>query len=674
MKAWLPAGVLIVAGLAPGFAMAAEGEHAEHAELAALVRDAFEDPAAAQAELQRRWPQDATPARLAAWRLVRGRLLLAAGKADAADAVAVELAGQPEGVDRSWLLRALLQEQAGRPAGTLAERAVAGLEARCRAAAVAWPDCDYRAAWEGLRLLQREQAGQGAYVDAEASARRGLAQAQAAGDRHLTALSRVQLALLLQAQDQTDAGRAEIRAALAEAQGDPVAGARVRNFEAAFERRAQNVAGARAALEAGIAQAEQAGAPHLAALLRSNLVDAYMHQGRLAEAQAAGRLALPVLQRFGDRVYERGLHHNLAVAHIKLHQFDAARQELARVADISQDPAELVSRARELRELGDAWADAGQYKEALAAFRDERELTARINERNRASALEELRRKYDTAARQRDLDLLARDGQIKDRQLENRRLAQRVGLAVGALLLLSLALIGVVLLRMRRAQALLSANQRLLRAQSERDPLTDLSNRRHFLAVMDQRARTVGADGFRGALLMIDIDQFKTVNDRYGHAAGDAVIVEVGRRIRAAVRASDLVVRWGGEEFLVYAPELPGDDLAQMAVRVLGGIAGSLITTDAGTLRVTASIGFASFPLGDSASPGGAALRLHWEQAVNWADMALYKAKAEGRNRAIGIAAVQAPDADALTAMLQDLDAACLNGQVKLNVLQGPAA
>jgi diguanylate cyclase (GGDEF)-like protein len=184
---------------------------------------------------------------------------------------------------------------------------------------------------------------------------------------------------------------------------------------------------------------------------------------------------------------------------------------------------------------------------------------------------------------------------------------------------------------------------------------------------MDQRAREARSDGFQGALMMIDIDHFKNVNDEHGHAAGDAVIVEVSRRIRAAVRDSDLVVRWGGEEFLVFAPERPGNDLAQMAERVLRSIGGEPIDTPDGPLRITASIGFASFPL------GGSTLRLHWEQAVNWADMVLYKAKAEGRNRGVGIAAVEAPNADMLAAILQDFDAASLNGQVKLNVLLGPS-
>jgi diguanylate cyclase (GGDEF)-like protein len=661
-------------GAAPPDALAAD-----RMLLANITRRAFDDPSAMLAELQKRWPAETTPPQQAAWLLARGRVLLAAGQVEAADAVDMQLSSSEAGVDRSWLLRALVQERAGKSSGALAARALSGLDKHCPAGdevrAIGELGCDFRATWEALRLLVREQAGQGAFVTAEAGARRSLALARAGGDEHLIALSLGQLAAVLQQQDQVDEARAEIRAAKAQALGDPVAGARVRNYEAAVERRSKDVPAARAALEAGLVLADQADAPHLAAQLRSNLVDAYMHLGLLDEAQAAAQRALPVLQRFEDRQQERNLHHNLAVVYIKLRRFDAARLALAKVAEIGIDPADLVPRARELRELGETWADAGQHKEALAAFYGERDLNARANERNRSAALEDLRRKYDTTARQRDLDLLARDGQLKDQQLENGRLAQKVGAAVGVLLLLSVALISVTLLRMRRAQSRLTANQVLLRAQSERDPLTDLSNRRHFLAVMAPRAREAGAAGFHGALMMIDIDHFKNVNDRHGHAAGDAVIVEVGRRIRAAVRDSDLVVRWGGEEFLVYAPELPGSDLAQMAERVLNGIGGVPVATSEGGLRITVSIGFASFPLGNLEGSGdsGDVLRLHWEQAVNWVDMVLYKAKAEGRNRGVGIDAVEAPDADTLAAILRDFDAACLHGRVRLNVLQGPA-
>jgi diguanylate cyclase (GGDEF)-like protein len=683
MRAWrsglagllLAAAPLIAAATPAAVPGAALDPAAEDTLLATLTRRAFDAPEAMLAELQQRWPAHAGPGqpREAAWLMARGRVLLYAGRIEAAEAVAEQLMARPDGVSRSWLLRALAQERAGRSGGSLAARALAGFDKACpqgdEKRAVRELGCDFRNAWEAVRLLQREQYAQGAFAVSEASARRALALARGGEDKHLAALSLGMLAVSLQSQDKVDAARAELRAAELEATGDLVAAARVRNYEGAIERRARDMLGARSAVEGALLLAEQADAPHLAAQLRSNLVDAYMHLGLLREALAVGQRALPVLQRFGDRFFERSLHHNLAIAHIKLRQFDQARLALAKVGEFGTDPGDLVLRARELRELADTWAEAGQFKEALVALHAERDLNDRANERNRAAALEELGRKYDSAAKQRDLDLLARDGQLKDQQIANQQLAQKLGLAVGALLLLSLALVGLTLVRMRRAQARLTENQSLLRAQSERDPLTDLSNRRHFLAVMDQRTREQPAEGFEGALMMIDIDHFKNINDWHGHAAGDAVIVEVARRIRAAVRDSDLVVRWGGEEFLVFAPALPGEDLAQMAERVLRGIGSEAIDTPEGPLRVTASIGFASFPLGGVAGPR---LHLHWEQAVNWADMVLYKAKAEGRNRGVGITSVEAPNADMLAALLQDFDAACLNGQVQLRQLPGP--
>lgn len=128
-----------------------------------------------------------------------------------------------------------------------------------------------------------------------------------------------------------------------------------------------------------------------------------------------------------------------------------------------------------------------------------------------------------------------------------------------------------MLQRVRAANRQLKANQRLLRSQSERDPLTDLANRRHFLAVMQKQAQQL----FTGGLLMIDIDHFKHVNDQQGHAVGDVVIRDVAQRIRDAVRTEDLVVRWGGEEFLVFAPNVSQDTLSLLAERVLNSVGAS---------------------------------------------------------------------------------------------------
>jgi diguanylate cyclase (GGDEF)-like protein len=128
------------------------------------------------------------------------------------------------------------------------------------------------------------------------------------------------------------------------------------------------------------------------------------------------------------------------------------------------------------------------------------------------------------------------------------------------------------------------------------------------------------------------------------------------------------VVRWGGEEFLIFAPGVAQDPLQLLAERILFSVGAEPVATESGPLRITVSIGFAHFPL----PPGY--LGLHWEQAVNWADMVLYTAKAQGRNRAVGIATVDARDAEALLQIEVDFDAACSSQRVNLRHIDGPPA
>jgi len=169
-----------------------------------------------------------------------------------------------------------------------------------------------------------------------------------------------------------------------------------------------------------------------------------------------------------------------------------------------------------------------------------------------------------------------------------------------------------------------------------------------------------GDKAFRGALLMVDVDHFKRINDHHGHAAGDRVLVEVARRLSAAVRSGDLVARWGGEEFLVFAPNVEGAELEQLAERVRLAMSQSPIALDKGSIEVTVSIGYASFPLPASHLP------VTWEQAVNLADLSLYTAKNHGRNCAVGIVRTTAGSPDALREVEADLAQARQDGRVTL--------
>src|SRR6185295_12559996 len=126
---------------------------------------------------------------------------------------------------------------------------------------------------------------------------------------------------------------------------------------------------------------------------------------------------------------------------------------------------------------------------------------------------------------------------------------------------------------------LLVQRNRELSASSSRDPLTALYNRRYFQDFMrdepslSERRRRGEPERSIQALLLIDIDLFKQTNDRYGHAAGDAVLVAVARRLRETLRETDMIVRWGGEEFLVFVPSTNADRLDEIAARIMRAVA-----------------------------------------------------------------------------------------------------
>jgi diguanylate cyclase (GGDEF)-like protein len=155
---------------------------------------------------------------------------------------------------------------------------------------------------------------------------------------------------------------------------------------------------------------------------------------------------------------------------------------------------------------------------------------------------------------------------------------------------------------------------------SRTDPLTGLANRRHFFDV-------AAAAGAREAIILLDVDHFKAINDRFGHAVGDRVLQAIADRIRANVRPGDVACRFGGEEFAVL---LPGADLGAAATvgeRLRTGIEAAAVETDAGPLGVTVSVGIATEP-GPSPSP-----RADLDALIDRADRALYQAKHHGRNR-----------------------------------------
>ncbi len=200
----------------------------------------------------------------------------------------------------------------------------------------------------------------------------------------------------------------------------------------------------------------------------------------------------------------------------------------------------------------------------------------------------------------------------------------------------------VLFIQHRRLNRELRRTNVVLQEASLTDPLTGLRNRRYFSATIESdvnqalRAHGDGRDPHTRDLVfyLIDADNFKEVNDRYGHDVGDKVLVEMARRLSSSIRDSDVLVRWGGEEFLIVSRYTDRGDAEWLAQRVLSAVADKpiILATSGETMYRTCSLGWAAFPwFADDPRA------ITYEEVLTLADRGLRQAKQLGKNRAVGI-------------------------------------
>lgn len=215
------------------------------------------------------------------------------------------------------------------------------------------------------------------------------------------------------------------------------------------------------------------------------------------------------------------------------------------------------------------------------------------------------------------------------------------------------AVSALVFVKQRGLHQELTRTNQTLEEASLTDPLTKARNRRFFSAtIQGDVAQTLRAyaDGVNRpgrdlVFYLIDMDNFKQVNDLFGHVAGDRVLVDTALRIRSAMRDSDLLIRWGGEEFLIVSRNADRREADALALRVLQTVRTEpYVLGPADEIQRTCSIGWAAFPwMEDNAGAMG------YEEVIGMADRALSQAKRAGKNQAIGMF----PPRDEMSATMQ---------------------
>jgi len=289
-------------------------------------------------------------------------------------------------------------------------------------------------------------------------------------------------------------------------------------------------------------------------------------------------------------------------------QFDRA------IAPGGAQPADDIAELYELRSR--AHAAVGNYP---AAFTDQGEYLRRMREQgtlDRIREVAQLRVQFENDQEKQKIVLLEKDKKLAEERLNSQtRTTQLVAIA-GLGGLVTAFFLGYALLSNRRHRA------ELIRL-AERDDLTGLLNRRAIVRKAVEyltRAREA-----RGTLIigLIDLDHFKSINDRFGHAVGDQLLQRFAAALRTSMHTREVFGRYGGEEFLVLFPDCTLDEARQSAERLRGALRDQRIRIDEQDVSVTISLGLASYESGD----------VLFDQVARRADIALYVAKTQGRDR-----------------------------------------
>ncbi|MFC5511620.1 diguanylate cyclase [Massilia jejuensis] len=413
------------------------------------------------------------------------------------------------------------------------------------------------------------------------------------------------------------------------------------------------------------------GARSLVARSLVNLSDCYLKMRDYRNAKLYSLQAIVAAQEIFDNVALATARVNLGQAYLSTGNLLEGKRSFEAGLDVFQATGDKPELQAVLAEYGSALERAGDYAGAVVAYHRERTLSNELFEKRRQQALLELQEKYNADKKQRQIVLLERENQVKSAEIDNRRLQQRIWWLLAVVFGLASLVVGLLYRKVRHANAQLFLKNQELKQQSVRDPLTSLYNRRHFQEFMrghrvdEKRGAGTSGEEMVSALFLMDVDHFKHINDTWGHGAGDAVLIKIAASLREILRETDMIVRWGGEEFLAFLPAIPRAGLDEVARRLLGGISETSIEFQGTTLSVNVSIGFAPYPL----APDGEALP--WERAVNLVDMALYMAKGHGRNRAYGVRGFANFGRTSMEEIEQNLEQAWRAGFVDLSIVTG---
>lgn len=415
----------------------------------------------------------------------------------------------------------------------------------------------------------------------------------------------------------------------------------------------------------------ESGLVRVEATILNNMGDGYLRVHNYPKAEILARQALVKYRELDDRSGLVSAQTNIGFALMGQGRVAQGVVEVRIALKNAHDTGAMADEENILGELGRMYEQLGMYSDAVSTIREQQTLSEQLFKSDREKSVATLQEQFDAVQRQKQIELLARENSLKDATISNQRLQQIITLLGAIVTVMGGVFVFLLYRRVRKTNQKLREANKQLEFHAVRDPLTGLFNRRSFFELMNKRA--LNSNGVRreddnpDGMMILDIDHFKHINDTLGHAGGDAVLIEIAKRLRSTVRDTDMVMRWGGEEFLVFSPKANAGHLKNLAQRVLNVIGKEPIAVGDKMMTITVTGGFLSLPFS-----GLSELDCNWEKAMQIADMALYLGKANGRNRAYGLNQLLAPFEQVMPVLERDISAALKAGMVELVEVTGP--
>jgi diguanylate cyclase (GGDEF)-like protein len=406
----------------------------------------------------------------------------------------------------------------------------------------------------------------------------------------------------------------------------------------------------------------------------NNMGDIYKDLRQYQKALEVNQQALEIWKATGDKAGEAVSLKNVGEAYLNLGQLDLAEKNLTEGLHLSEqlenrsgqvlnllslsalkrkrvqyaEAEGLATNALKLaiglpgkemirqsyQELAAAQEGTGNYSAALESQKKFKEANDSIFNDDRARRLALLEDSYDLDKRKQEIDKLKKDQAVLDLKLQKQSFRQNALLAVG----IFLAILGFVIHRKRVEAA------HITEKLSFTDSLTGMPNRRFVFLTIDhdianslrkyQDAIKAGTSPQYADLIfsVINLDNFKAINDQYGHSASDEVLKQIGALLQGACRATDTIVRWNEEEFLIISRFSNREAASLIAERFRKLIAGAELKLGEEPIRCTCSIGFAAYPFVPS-SPDA----FTWEQVIAFANRSLVASKRSGKDGWVGL-------------------------------------